>query len=166
VTPRIDLTVAQIALVRETLGDAFQPEDLTWLDFLNEQTNAPALLRMLLERIEGREGDVAALETQIRQRTALRDWYAHQIAAYRRSIARLLEATGCNAMRLPEASFSVRPGRPGVEVTDPEAVPHEYTRSTVRPDLTAIKAAFADSDRLPNWLRRTEPDTSLTIRRS
>jgi hypothetical protein len=51
-------------------------------------------------------------------------------------------------------------------VTDPAAVPDEFTVSVPRPNLDAIKAHFNPADPvLPNWLKVEPPRPSLTVRR-
>jgi hypothetical protein len=62
--------------------------------------------------------------------------------------------------------LSVRQLPAKLAVTDPAAVPEEFTVSVPRPNLDAIKAHFNPADPvLPNWLRLDPPKPSLTIRR-
>jgi hypothetical protein len=76
-----------------------------------------------------------------------------------------LRAARLPKLELPEVTYSVRDGKPRLEVTSPLAVPEEYCAVKLVPDKAKINAAFADADSLPNWLVR-EPATDIVTGRA
>lgn len=67
-------------------------------------------------------------------------------------IGRVLRVGHLTKLELPEVTLSVRDGKPGLKVVDPEAVPAEFCRIKTEPDKALINSSFADSESLPNWL--------------
>jgi hypothetical protein len=61
-------------------------------------------------------------------------------------------------------TYSIRLGKPGLKVVDPEAVPEEYQRIKREPDKPKINETFAQSDALPNWVVRTPATDVVTAR--
>lgn len=84
--------------------------------------------------------------------------------ASKRFIGTILRTAHLTKMELPEVTYSVRDGKPTLKVVDPEAVPTEYQRVKAEPDKPKINSAFADEDRLPNWLVR-EPARDVVMGR-
>lgn len=80
------------------------------------------------------------------------------------AIGRLLRAAKLPKVELPEATYSVRDGRPTLTILDPTAVPEEYQKVSVSPDKTRINQTFADVDALPNWLSRHEARDIVSMR--
>ena len=61
----------------------------------------------------------------------------------------IMEALNIAKFKHPEFTVSVQAGRPGVVVTDAEALPTEYVRVETSPDMTKIKAALARGETIP-----------------
>lgn len=79
-------------------------------------------------------------------------------------IGKVLRAAHLTKLELPEASYSVRDGKPTLTVVDNMAVPDEFCRVKTEPNKTVINEKFADADELPNWLIRLSPTDVVTVR--
>jgi hypothetical protein len=79
-------------------------------------------------------------------------------------IGRVLRVGHLTKLELPEVTLSVRDGKPGLKVVDPEAVPAEFCRIKTEPDKAAINETYAQSDALPNWLVREPARDVITAR--
>lgn len=73
-------------------------------------------------------------------------------------IARLLK------LELPEVTYSVRDGKPRIEVVTPLAVPQEFCTEKWEPDKAKINEVFAEESNLPNWLVWVEARDVVTAR--
>jgi hypothetical protein len=163
-TPRYDITTIQVKAIADMLRD--EEDDVLLADMLEAETDLHPMLEKLLGWIEQDEGNVAALKLQIDERTERKRRYEARIAAKRDAVTALLDCAHLDKLTLPEATLSVRQLPAKLAVTDPAAVPDEFTVSVPRPNLDAIKAHFNPADPvLPNWLRLDPPKPSLTIRR-
>lgn len=79
-------------------------------------------------------------------------------------IGKALRIARLPKLELPEVTYSVRDGKAGLIVNDPDAVPTDYCRTKTEPDKTKINEDFADADALPNWLSRGIPSDVVTAR--
>jgi hypothetical protein len=133
---------------------------------LESETDLHPMLEKLLWWIEQDEGNAAALKQQIDDRTERKRRFEARVSAKRDAVTALLDCAGLDKITLPEATLSVRQLPAKLAVTNPAAVPEEFTVQVPRPNLDAIKAHFNPADPiLPNWLRLDPPKPSLTIRR-
>lgn len=99
---------------------------------------------------------IAALEDRKLRHEARRE-------EFRALIFAALDAAGQRAWKSPEYTVSITPGRAGVAITDPAAIPDDFVRIRREPDKTAIGAAIASGAEIPGAdLRNGAP--SLTIR--
>jgi len=86
-----------------------------------------------------------------------------RLEAYRALIFAALDTAGQTKWKSPEFTVSITPGRAGVVITDPEAIPDAFVRIKREPDKTAIGAAIASGAEIPGAdLRNGAP--SLVIR--
>jgi hypothetical protein len=143
-----------------------EEDDVLLADMLEAETDLHPMLEKLLGWIEQDEGNVAALKQQIDDRTERKRRFEARIAAKRDAVTALLDCAGLDKLTLPEATLSVRQLPAKLAVTNPAAVPNEFTVQVPRPNLDAIRVHFNPADPiLPNWLRLDPPKPSLTIRR-
>jgi hypothetical protein len=161
---RLDLTLMQVEAVRNMLADEAD-DDRLLADTIEGETDAYGMLSRLLNGIEREEGDRAALTEQMDARKARRDRCDIRIASLRNAVSAVVQATGLLKLTLPEATVSVRDGKPKLTIVSDDAVPDQYQVVKRSPDKRAINAAFEDADDLPNWLGREAAMPSLTIRR-
>lgn len=99
---------------------------------------------------------IAALEDRKLRHEARRE-------EYRALIFAALDAAGQRAWKSPEFTVSITPGRAGVVITDPAAIPDDFVRIKREPDKTAIGAAIASGATVPGAEQRNGLPT-LTIR--
>ena len=67
-------------------------------------------------------------------------------------IGKALRIARLAKLELPEVTYSVRDGKPSLEVVDVSAVPEEYLTYKPIPNKTQINADFDPAGDLPNWL--------------
>ena len=79
-------------------------------------------------------------------------------------IGKVLRIARLPKLELPEVTYSVRDGKPRLEVVNALAVPEEFCAVKWTPDKAKINAAFADADSLPNWLVREPAKDVVTGR--
>ncbi len=72
-----------------------------------------------------------------------------RVEAFRALIFAALDAAGQTKWKSPEFTVSITPGRPGVVITDPAAIPDDFVRVRREPDKTAIDAAIASGATVP-----------------
>jgi hypothetical protein len=163
-TPRYDITTIQVKAIADMLRD--EEDDILLADMLEAESDLHPMLEKLLWWIEQDEGNAAALKQQIDDRTERKRRFEARVAAKRDAVTALLDIAGLDKIQLPEATLSMRQLPAKLVVTDPAAVPEEFTVSVPRPNLDAIKAHFNPADPiLPNWLKVEPPRPSLTVRR-
>jgi hypothetical protein len=163
-TPRYDITTIQVKAIADMLRD--EEDDILLADMLEAESDLHPMLEKLLGWIEEDEGTVANLKTQIDDRTERKRRFEARVSAKRDAVTALLDCAGLDKITLPEATLSIRQLPAKLAVTDPAAVPEEFTASVPRPNLDAIKAHFNPADPvLPNWLKVEPPRPSLTVRR-
>lgn len=87
-----------------------------------------------------------------------------RVEAGKNLIGKVMRAGHLTKLELPEVTYSIRPGKPGLKVVDDAAVPDELQRIKREPDKAAINEAYADAKELPNWLVREEARDVITAR--
>ena len=150
--------------IAEQLQAMCGDDDDLFADMIEGETNAVEVIARLhseraqaLELIEGikaREADLKARKTRLQAREA----------AVKAAIGQVLRAVSLPKVELPEATYSVRDGKPRLEIVDVEAVPSDYCVPKPVPDKAFINAEFADSAELPNWLTRIAASDVVTAR--
>jgi hypothetical protein len=79
-------------------------------------------------------------------------------------IGKALRIARLPKLELPEVTYSVRDGKPSLEVVDADAVPDEFCAMKRAPNKSVINAIYAGSINLPNWLVRREATDIVTGR--
>ncbi len=122
----------------------------------------------IVQRIHDQIASDEEMLVGIKERAAALRERQQRIAARRDAakalIGKVLRAGHLKKLELPEVTYSVRDGKPKLSVTDPDAVPGEYSRIKTEPDMALIKDAFADSETLPNWLVWQDATDVVTAR--
>jgi hypothetical protein len=150
--------------IADQLRDMCGDDDDLFADMVHGETNAVELIAKLhadraqaLELIEGikaREADLKARKARLQNREA----------AVKAAIGQVLRAVDLPKVELPEATYSVRDGKPKLEIVDAEAVPSDYCVMKPVPDKKFINEQFEEIENLPNWLTRTEASDIVTAR--
>ncbi len=146
--------------LREACGD----DETLFADMIDGETYAIDVIARLhneragaLELIEGikaRENDLKARRTRL----------ANREAAIKAAIGQVLRAVQLPKVELPEATYSVRDGKPRLEIVDADAVPFDYCVPKQVPDKAFINSQFTDAGELPNWLVRIDASDVITAR--
>lgn len=160
----ITIAAAEIARIAEDMRAMCGDDETLFSDMLEGETDLHRIIASIhdgmardsemIVGIEARASDLAERKARLKKR----------VEASRAGIVRLMQAGQQRKIELPEATYSIRDGKPSLSVVDPDAVPSEYQRIKADPDKSAINAAFGDADELPNWLTREPAKASLTAR--
>ena len=161
---RIDLTKMQVAAIVTMLRDELgEDDDQLLLDTLEGETDLFELVTRLLNQIEAEDGVIAALKSQIDDRTARKLRSEQRKEGHRNAILALMEAARQEKLTLPEATISVRAIAPKPIFPNVDLVPDEFCKFDRKLDRDKLKAV--DPTALPSWATMDNGGTSLTIRR-
>lgn len=119
------------------------------------------LVRLLRARGEAVAND-DALAARIVDLSNRRRRFERQAEEYLAAVNAILDSLGLTKWRNAEFTVSVSAGRPGVVVTDVDALPAEYVRVTKSPDKAAIKAAMEQGEVI-NGAEWQNPTPTLRI---
>lgn len=160
----IQFDLARIRAIAEELDTLCGDDDECFADMIEGETDLHRIIGQLHDRlssdgelivgIKARQADLSERRARLEARTD----------AAKAAIGKFLRAARLAKVELPEATYSVRDGKPKLEIVDPDAVPMDLRRVKSEPDKSAINEAFAEADELPNWLVRTPPADVVTRR--
>lgn len=146
------IQLAEIARIADMLAPYCDGDERLFADMIEAETD----VHYFVGKLHGQIASDGELLTGITERQAdlaeRKRRLSERVTASKAAIGQFLRAAMLPKIELPEATYSVRDGKPTLRVIDPEAVPAEYQRSRPEPDKTKINEAFAAADALPNWL--------------
>jgi len=163
------LQIAQVtSAVRATVERMRQDDPYTDADVLLAlvEQDAPDysdMLNALCRATEEAARHSDAVQERINDLRARKERHDSRLEAYRALIFAALDAAGQTKWKSPEFTVSITPGRAGVVITDPQAIPDAFVRIKREPDKTAIGAAIASGNAVPGAEQRNGLPT-LTIR--
>lgn len=149
------------AVLREMLGD--DDDEAVFLDTLDGETDALRILDLAIEGAADAAVTSAAIRDHIDGLQARLSRFNARKEAHRATMLLILDAMGLQKVERPMATVSRRSGQPSVSITDPAAIPSQLCKTTVAPDLAAIKAQLAAGEFVPGAEMKTGPE-SLTVR--
>lgn len=120
------------------------------------------LHRMLRASVAARSMADAA-EEMAANITARRDRYKRRADALRSTVFAAMDALGIPKIELPDLTASIARGRPTAIITNELDLPEEYTRTTVKPNMEAIRVALKDGVVIPG-VEMSNSIPSLTVR--
>jgi hypothetical protein len=141
-----------LAALRERLV-AIEPDMATdeglLFDAIDGQSDAADQLRAILRH--GIEASVfaEALKRHVQVLEQRRARFMAREDACRATVREAMDALGIKKLDAPDFTASIIPGRPRVVVPDVDALPDEFVRTTVEPDLSAISAALKGGAEVP-----------------
>jgi hypothetical protein len=148
----VSLTRAQIEQVAAQIAPMCDGDEQLLQDMLEGETDLISVASRIHEQIARdnemlvgiaeRKSALAGREKRIKDRAA----------SMKAQIGALLRAARLTKLELPEVTYSVRDGKPTLEVVDPSAVPEDYLTYKPTVNKSQINADFAPGDELPNWL--------------
>lgn len=159
-----DPRLAELARIAAELDVLCDNDEALFADMMEGETDVHAYVQKLhdsraedLERIVGIKARMDELAERKRR-------YEAREAATKAAIGKVLRVALLPKIELPEATYSVRDGKPALRVVDPAAVPDEFQRVKTEPDKPKINETFAEADALPNWLVREPARDVVTAR--
>lgn len=130
---------------------------------LQSETDVERILLRLVRAAQEARHNQQAIAERMQNLAARKARAARVEESCRGAIFAILDALGLSKWRHAEASVSISPGRASVRVTEAEALPPHLVRTTITPDLAAIREALDRGEVVPG----VEQDNSspvLTIR--
>jgi len=141
------MAAAQSALSRlEASGDVDTDEAAALAVLREDAPDIDVVIGRLLRAMGEAQGNTVAADTRIDALELRRDRYTHQANEYRRTVFSILDALGLAKWKSAEFTVSLSPSRPGVVITDADALPDALCRVTRTPDKLAIKAALEQGE--------------------
>ncbi len=160
------LALPAMRAIADQIAPHCDGDDRLLLDMIEGETGHDA--RFLIERLHEQIARDTEMLTGIAERE--RDLKERKSRIKARSekmkeqIGVILRAVHVSKIELPEVTYSVRDGKPKLAVTDPDAVPADYSRVKTEPDMALIKDVFTDTETLPNWLTWQPASDVVTAR--
>lgn len=159
------VSLGEIKRVAEMLAPHCDGDGDLFRDMLEGETSLVELVEKLHQHIAEDSERLAGIDARMADLKARSNRLHDRVGAAKGMIGQLLRAAQLKRLELPEATYSVRDGKPSLRIVDPAAVPEEYTRVKIEPDKTAINEAFRDTEHLPNWLA-VEPAKDIVSART
>jgi hypothetical protein len=140
-------------------------EDPDFFEMLENETDALEILRSIIRRARLDDADseaTKAIETQLRER---RTRLAERADKARSVVLHAMQDMGLEKLPMPDATVSVRAGRPSVEITDLSRLPERFVRVKVEADKSAIGEALKQGEAIPGaMLSNAAPSLSIRTR--
>lgn len=160
----MNVQLAEVARIAEQLAILCDDDERLFADMIEGETDLYKIVGRLHAQIANDEEllvGITARQTELSDRKRrLNDRRTVTKAA----IGQFMRAAKVTKLELPEATYSVRDGKPKLEIVSADAVPEDFRKVKTEPDKTAINEAFADADDLPNWLVREPARDVVTAR--
>lgn len=161
----VQIQLAEINRIAEQLAVLCDDDERLFADMLEGCSD----LHEIVSKLHNQYASDGELVTGITERQAelaeRKRRLTDRQAATKAAIGKFLRAAMLAKIELPEATYSVRDGKPKLEIVNAEAVPDEYQRIKTEPDKPKINDAFGDAAELPNWLTR-HPATDIVTQRT
>lgn len=156
--------LAQLARDAELLDGLCGDDERLFADMVEGETDLFRLVARAHEQIARDQEMLAGIADR---KAALAEREARikaRVAGGKSFIGKALRASKLAKVELPEVTYSVRDGKPKLEIVNDDAVPDEFCTLVRKPLKTEINAAFADASELPNWLVREPARDVVTAR--
>lgn len=160
----MNVQLSEVARIAEQLAVLCDDDERLFADMIEGETD----LYKIVGRLHGQIASDTELLTGISTRQAelaeRKRRLSDRVTATKCAIGQFLRAAKLAKIELPEATYSVRDGKPKLEVVSEDAVPEQFCTLIRKPVKAAINEAFADADDLPNWLVREPARDVVTAR--
>lgn len=158
------VALAQLARDAEALDTLCGDDERLFADMVEGSTDAVQIVTRVHEQIARDEEMLVGIAARLEALRERQGRIKARVQGGKVFIGKALRAALLTKLELPEVTYSVRSGRPGLTVVDPDAVPEELCRFKREPDKSKINEAFTDAPELPNWLVREIPRDVVTAR--
>jgi hypothetical protein len=159
-----DPRLAELARIAAELDVLCDNDEALFADMMEGETDVHTYVQRLHDSRAEDQERIVGLKARMDELTARKHRYEAREAATKAAIGKVLRVALLPKIELPEATYSVRDGKPALRVVDPEAVPEPFQRVKAEPDKAAINEHFADAAELPNWLVREPARDVVTAR--
>ena len=156
--------MAEIARAADYLAPYCDGDEQLFLDMLEGETDLFRIVARIHEQIARDTETLVGIKERKANLREREERISNRVDASKALIGKFLRSAKLPRLELPEVTYSVRDGKPKLEIIDPAAVPPEYQRTKPEPDKTKINEAFAESESLPNWLVREPARDIITAR--
>jgi len=160
----VAIQAAEIARIAALLEPLCDDDDTLFADMIEGETDLFEIVGRLHSRIAGDEELLAGIAERQANLAERKKRIADRIAVGKAAIGQFLRAAKLPKVELAEATYSVRDGKPKLEIVNEDAVPEQFCTLIRKPIKAEINAAFADADELPNWLVREQARDVVTKR--
>lgn len=160
----MNVQMAEIARIADQLATLCEDDERLFADMLDGETDLFAIVGKLHDQIASDSELVTGITERQSKLAERKARLSNRIDATKAAIGQFLRAAKLPKIELAEATYSVRDGKPKLEVVSNDAVPDQFCTLVRKPLKTEINAAFADSDELPNWLVRSPARDVVTKR--
>lgn len=160
----MEIQRAEIARAVEYLAPYCDGDEQLFLDMLEGETDLFRIIGRIHEQIARDQEMLVGIKERKANLKERETRISSRVDASKAMIGKFLRAANLTKFEMPEVTYSVRDGKPGLVVVDPSAVPPEYQRNKPEPDKAAINEAFAQTEALPNWLVREPARDVVTAR--
>lgn len=155
---------AYIAAMAELIIPLCDGDEQLMQDMLEGETDLLSIVERIHEQIS-RDNEMLAGISERKSTLIERERRIKTRAAnLKAEIGKLLRVAQITKLELPEATYSVRFGKPKLDVVDADAVPEQFQVVKYTPDKKAINEAFSEIEDLPNWLVREPASDVVTAR--
>lgn len=163
----VQIQLAEINRIAEQLAILCDDDERLFADMLEGETDLHSIIGKLHNQYASDGELVAGIDARQTELAIRKRRLTDRQAATKAAIGKFLRAAMLTKIELPEATYSVRDGKPSLRVVDPEAVPEEYQRIKTEPDKPKINEnfGFAPPETLPNWLT-VEPARDVVTART
>lgn len=133
--------------IRAALGD--DEDAQAFIDTLDGETDAIAMLDHLLEADQEAKSFAAALKTRIGELRDRLTRYERRGAAARAAMGEILDAIGERKVARPAGTVSRLAGRVSLSITDEDAIPTQLCEVVRVVDKAAVKSALEAGEVIP-----------------
>lgn len=165
---RVEAAMSAAMQLRDRLleQDPTMLEDTNALiDTLDGETDALEIVRRLVRYSMEQQSLADAAEARVRALEARQARFEQRVAAARITARDMLEALGIAKVTAEDFTVSVRPGKPTVQIVEPERIPEEFVRvvTTRTVDKPLVKAALDRGETVEGacWSNGAQPVLSV-----
>lgn len=158
------ITLAEIARAADFLAPYCDGDEQLFLDMLEGETDLFGMVARIHSQVARDEEMLTGIAARRANLDERKKRIESRVIASKALIGKFLRSAQLNKIELPEATYSVRDGKPKLEIVNAEAVPDDLCRIKREPDKTRINEAFSAVEELPNWLTREPARDVVTLR--
>lgn len=160
----MNVQIAEIARIADQLAALCEDDERLFADMLEGETDLFAIVGKLHDQIASDSELVTGITARQASLAERKARLSNRIDATKAAIGQFLRASRMPKIELAEATYSLRSGKPKLEIVSDDAVPEQFCTLVRKPLKSEINAAFADIEELPNWLVRSPARDVVTAR--